>query len=419
MEFVRHASRAAALTLGMLCVAANAELPSHPIVQVLKPSTADINTEKAPYRTLDFGSAIAVYKNVALVGEPGANSGGLDNSGRVAVFTRRDGTWQRTGTFTSPSPRQFAGFGNRIALENDSALIGDSNTIYVYKYTSATGWKVVQWVRPANTDSSFEYPMNIEYKCGNALVTAYEGTLTMVYAYERRSDGRLAYKARWVQPTDDQEFGRSLAVDCDVAAVGAGAIEFNEDRPGNPGVYVYRKVNGAWRYTQTLVPTGLAPGGEGLGNSVAIKGQYIFAGVPGKSPEVDTNAGTSRQGVVYVFARTTGGYAETGHFRPSLDESSHYVAFGGSLKPTEDGLVVEALVPGPYGDPHDQLFFSYTNLGPSPKALGIAHAPPDWKGYFESRGSGRGLFVVVPDQNPECYFCVIGSVNVYDLARTQ
>jgi hypothetical protein len=74
---------------------ARAELPRLQAAQTLRPLPEEVlpDPQGFPESPL-FGAALALAGAPALSGMPGA----FDDAGRVAIFTRRGGSWVRTGT---------------------------------------------------------------------------------------------------------------------------------------------------------------------------------------------------------------------------------------------------------------------------------------------------------------------------------
>jgi len=413
MEFVRHASRVAALALGVWAASANAQLPSHPLVQVLRPNAAD-TTNSVQYPFADFGTSVAVYKSMALVGMPNTWQGTLSDVGRVGVFTRRDGVWQRTGTFSSPASKRW-NFGRHVALEDDGAMIGDQFTMYVMKYTQATGWKIVQWVKPPKHDTPTNFPIAVQFKCNTVIATANSYDQT-VYFYDRLADGTLALRSQFKAPAgpEQQNFGASLAVDCNLAVVGApNSIMPGVSIPGS--AYVFRRENGTWRYVQHLVPPDGATGDQ-FGASVAINQQKIFVGAPEASTQVNQGARTAEQGVVYIYSPANGVYGVTDRLHPTAEQHNHYAHFGEQVSVTDRQLFVRASTYN-FDESYDRmenLVFSYSRSGGTAQAVGIARGVPE---ALDIAASGNRLFVGAPE-DVECTACT-GTVNIYDVEHTQ
>ncbi len=98
-----------------------------------------------------------------------------------------------------------------------------------------------------------------------------------------------ALKVEATTPLNPDQFGRSVAVYGDWAAVGA-----NEESAYKGAVYIYHKSSSGWSPSQKI------PGGSAddiLGTSVAIYGDFLLIGAPG----VSSNAGRA-----YVYQLSSG-----------------------------------------------------------------------------------------------------------------
>lgn len=98
------------------------------------------------------------------------------------------------------------------------------------------------------------------------------------------------------------EFGVSVAVDGDLAVVGAPGHDYQGDVPDAGAAYVFApNVDGTWVQEAQLSPADGQPL-DHFGLRVAISGTTIVVGAPGHDVEASENAG-----VAYVFAQTDPG----------------------------------------------------------------------------------------------------------------
>jgi hypothetical protein len=70
-----------------------------------------------------FGTSVALFGNVALVGAPGSDLG-VNNAGASYLFIRDGETWTEFDRLLDPLPNAGSGFGTGVALGTDIALIG-------------------------------------------------------------------------------------------------------------------------------------------------------------------------------------------------------------------------------------------------------------------------------------------------------
>lgn len=173
----------------------------------------------------------------------------------------------------------------------------------------------------------------------------------VVYVY-RPDAGGWAEAQRLVAAdgTDNDGFGRSIAVAGDVMLVGAD---------NTAAAYVFVRQDGVWTQTAQL---GVDGGGAGLGYAVALSGEYALVGAPGN----DHGAGAAylfrRQGASWQVAATlTGDGSETVAGADGAEDIQRPEGFGGAVAIDGDWALVGA--PGGVAD----LFFG-AGFGNEPAA---------------------------------------------------
>jgi hypothetical protein len=78
----------------------------------------------------NFGLSVALKGSTILVGSPRAAIGGNAGQGALYVFTESNGTWSQTQKLTASDGAANANFGNAVALDGSTALIGtDGSTV--------------------------------------------------------------------------------------------------------------------------------------------------------------------------------------------------------------------------------------------------------------------------------------------------
>ena len=96
-----------------------------------------------------FGSAIALDGDTAIVGAHLDDIGGTMMQGSAYVFTRTGGVWTQQQKLTANDPIAGAAFGETVALEGDTALLGApslaSKSVYVFTRTGGV------WTRNRNS----------------------------------------------------------------------------------------------------------------------------------------------------------------------------------------------------------------------------------------------------------------------------
>lgn len=141
------------------------------------------------------------------------------------------------------------------------------------------------------------------------------------YVFERRG-GRWVQTAKLTAPSpwDFDRFGFSVAVSGATVIVGADRRD-QGDRVDSGAAFVFRSAGGGWSLEATVRPRDLAEK-DGLGLSVAIDGDAILVGAPGKGA-----------GAAYLFRRRDGRWQEEAKLEdpsPTANGSfGHAVALSG------------------------------------------------------------------------------------------
>ena len=350
-----------------------------------------------------FGYAVAISGTTAMVSEAKATINGREGQGEVYVFTRMGAQWILTQKLIAGDGAADDVFGSSISLSGDTAIIGalgvqdDRGAAYVFK-RSGDGWKQAQkltasdglpldWfgysvglsgthlivgARNAQGDRGAAYfydgssgdwvlaaeltPADLQPQdyFGNSV--AISGTTALVGAFD--IDGHTAgaayifnYRSRsgWIQtqklvPSDgerDDWFGWSVALSDNTAVIGANqALINNHHHQG--AVYVFNKSSGVWIESQKLLATDGAEFGA-LGTSVALDGDTILAGAPGRP-------------AAYLFNRTNNIWSQRAEFI-----ASDYSESGGNFawKAALDGYtsLVSSTFSTVNGNPEGAAYF--------------------------------------------------------------
>ena len=313
---------------------------SPPIINYQLWQHAEHPTLTADTRTAndEFGYAVAIDGDTAVVGMPGDDDGNL-NAGAAFVFTRDDssGTWSQVAKLRASDPGtqntdQYR-FGLSVAVHEDT-LNGDTIVVGAPDHSNSKG-AVYVFSEPSNgwandTDSD-DVDNEFDHTTETAKFLASDGTA-------------------------DDEFGNSVAVVGNTIVVGAYLDDDNGDSSGS--AYVFDEPSGGWandtdsddadaefdHTTETLKLSG-SSGSDNFGRSVAIDGDTIVVGASGD------DSGT---GSAFVFIKPATDWANssgtevaklTAYFGSGSDEGDR---FGRSV--AIDGYTI---VVGAYGDDGD------------------------------------------------------------------
>jgi hypothetical protein len=241
----------------------------------------------------DFGSAVTLDPTgtTAYIGAQGATLGANYAQGAVYVFQQSGGTWSQIQKLTIADGEAADDFGNRIALDGSTMLIGANDAT-------------------VNGDPSV----------GEAFVFTYTGG-SWVQTQKLTSNDAQAY----------DYFGISVVLQGDTALIGANNATVNGN--GYQGaVYVFTRADGLWTQSDKLVAT---DGGQGdyFGVTMSLDGDTVLIGADGA-----TVGGNADQGAVYVFQNQNGSWLQ--QQKLTVDDGAVEDYFGASLVLSGDtGLV--------------------------------------------------------------------------------
>ncbi|UCD74924.1 MAG: hypothetical protein JSV91_14195 [Phycisphaerales bacterium] len=295
----------------------------------------------------EFGYAVAIDGVVAVVGAPDDDDQG-DDSGSVYVF-RHDGVdWIEEAKLTASDGAVGDDFGAALALRDNTLIIGahldddngeDSGSVYVYRYDGAN-WMEEAKLTASDGESDDDFGGNIAIGGGPG------SEITVIGAYrddDNGSDAGAAYVFRfdgtnWVeqaklvasdgQPSD--LFGAAVAVDDDVALIGASWDDETEANCGS--AYIFRYDGANWNEDVKLLASDGAVM-DFFGWAVAIDGDAALIGA-----SYDDDHGT-KSGSAYLFR-----YDGTEWFEVKITaaDGAAQDMFGQSVAIKEDTIVIGA-----------------------------------------------------------------------------
>lgn len=326
-------------TLAALAAAplARAELPSLQSAQTLQPLFEEVMPDPEGFpETPFFGFALALAGNTALSGMPGA----FANEGRVAIFTRRGGSWVRTGTLQARDRASGASFGNDVALAEGRALVASRTGVYVFAASDGT-WRQTQKLR-------FDGPVQIADLDWNGSVAVVGvgvddvGTRSNgVYAFALTSSGQLQRIAKFTANDTASEdlFGNRVAIAGTVVAITAPG--YNKDQGA---VYYFGCTVSGCRERQKLLANDGKPG-DHFGSSVAVRTHVLVVGADASDPARPEHDGATGAG--YVFVRPNSTWIESQKLGATAVESDPYRALGGAVALTGERVLLGAVgLPG-------------------------------------------------------------------------
>jgi hypothetical protein len=286
-----------------------------------------------------FGRSVSLSGDTGIVGAYAFAGGG------AAYVVQRSGeNWSQVGQLLADDRVEGDEFGRAVAIQGDVALIGApadheegiwAGTAYVFQRT-AEGWSQMAKILPEYS-GALDFGISVAIDGHTAIIGA-EGARTGQamdpgLAYIFRNDG-----GQWSQiaslaaedGSDGDHFGHAVSISGDRALVGTYRSSVGGNNPSG-AAYIFEEVDGQWTEVAKLSPPD--PEMDKLfGASVAVDGNLAVVGSPVSSRYAYYN------GAAFVFADTGSGWSQVATLLP--DGPEHIPAEFGTSVDIEDGRIV-------------------------------------------------------------------------------
>ena len=315
----------------------------------------------------DFGSAVAIVGDTAVVGAPGEASSttGVNSTpdekapdtGAAYVFVRRGTNWTQQAYLKASQASQGDRFGISVAVDRETVVVG------AYEEDSST----------SGVNST---PDHAAKNAGAAYVFVGRGSNWTQQAYLKAS-----------QVTAGDCFGVSVAVSGDTVVVGAfwedsnstGVNSIPDTKAADSGAaYVFVRRGTNWTQ-QAYLKAHQVNAGDAFGHSVGVSGDTVVVGAgyeDSSTTGIDgaPNESAPNAGAAYVFVRRGTNWIQRAYLK------AHQVTagdeFGQSVAIDGDTVVVGA--PWENQTTRTGAAYVFTGLGPSAFAVAATFAGTDW-----------------------------------------
>ncbi|MEO1623898.1 MAG: T9SS type A sorting domain-containing protein [Bacteroidota bacterium] len=278
----------------------------------------------------DFGGAVAISGEYAVVGARGADRDAignnlLSNAGAVYVFKRdRSGVWQQLQKIVAKQRIEEAKFGESIYFQDDVLMIGAPNSreqyngttysqvgaVYAFELNASGIWEEQQKLIPPTIERFFGTAISVS---GDRMVIGTPGVSSSIgraFLYERDGNGQWS-GAEVILASDGEggdQFGRQVAIAGDFAVIGSALHDKGTsgqiDMPEAGAAYVFRRnVSGGWTEVQKLVASDRDTM-DRFGASVAMVDDLLLVGAKLKNGATYGNLITQAGGA-YLFQKNT------------------------------------------------------------------------------------------------------------------
>ncbi|MEP0846654.1 MAG: hypothetical protein HRF50_07500 [Phycisphaerae bacterium] len=286
------------------------------------PAGAECLTSKLlsgdPAATDNFGVAVAIDGDYLAAGAHHDDEGAI-NAGAVYVFQRSGGAWLQRAKLRAADPTANDVLGLTVAIDGDTVVAGafldnsptfHAGSAYVFRGSGANWLQEVKLVAPVQNIWQ-EFGASVDISGDRVAVGAPLGGdpnapvgQAFVFLRAGTSWGLEAELTRAADDADPNEaFGSAVAIDGDVACVGA---DMDSDAQHNRGAaYVFRRSGDAW--TREAKLTASDGGAEHrFGNAVDIQGDLALIG----AYSYDAPGPVYNAGAAYVFRRVHGAWSQ-------------------------------------------------------------------------------------------------------------
>jgi len=203
----------------------------------------------------------------------------------------------------------------------------------------------------------------------------------------------------------DSGGGFAESVSAWVNRIAVGAPADSHTLPGAGAVYLYRNDGGIWSFEQKLTASDLAAG-DGFGYAVAMAGNYLAVGAPGKS---------SWRGRVYVFHLSAGVWSQVANLAAGDAEAAD--SLGISVASWDPYLVVGASGDDDNGEDAGAVY-GFRRLAGGYTEVGKRNAGDGWPHdeYGTSVSIYNGTFAVGSPYTEVGGKAAAGAAYIYDWA---
>ncbi len=291
-----------------------------------------------------FGAGVALDGDTALVGAPWKRNGGTLGAGAVYVFVRSGTIWTQQARLRA-SDGDAAAFGDSVALDGDTALVGAAGenpgtnvgSAYVFIRTGTT-WSEQARLLASDGQSYDLFGISVALEGDTALIGTVAGSAPgapdagAAYVFTR-TGSIWAERTKLVanDASDWDGFGASVALSGTTALLGAGG----DDPAGilSGSSYVFVGAGSSWSQQAKLVAADAEPF-DGFHQVVGLEGDTAVIGV------AENDQSNPGPGSAYVFVRT--GTTWTEQAKLNAADGEVYDAFGWSVSVSSDSILVGA-----------------------------------------------------------------------------
>lgn len=255
----------------------------------------------------NFGAAVAMYGDYAVVGAPNEDIGAAGQAGAVYIYQRISGVWTYIDRIIAPFQATDDFYGSSVAIDSDLQIIvgarnedqnssGTSGTLtnagaaYVYVYDVANSkWSTLApfTIVPSDRAAGDNFGWAVDIDGSFAVISAVNDDdnfsspaivdVGSVYIFQRTPGNIWTLAKKFtedIQPL--QQYGGSVSIYGGEVAVGSKSTDVNNVDEDEGKVYMY-KSNPTWQRYQ-IITAPLPLEGGNFGQDVSLSGNYLAVG---------------------------------------------------------------------------------------------------------------------------------------------
>ncbi len=262
-----------------------------------------------------FGSTVAVHENTAIIGAYGKDEVGTD-SGAAYIFVRSGTSWTQQAKLTHQGAVPGDEFGSAVAVYGDNALVGahlsdaagpDSGAAYLFR-RSGNNWTEELQLLPNDIGVGDEFGYAVALTERTALIGSPKesrnlGNMGAAYVFVETQEAWVQQaKLTATNGAGGDEFGAAVAIHQDTAIIGAWkddhpVVDPDEDptlQADKGSAYSFLRDGLSWVEKRRIVAAGTNQS-DLFGASVAIGGAFAIIGAKGN----DSAGGNSGSAFIY------------------------------------------------------------------------------------------------------------------------
>jgi len=261
----------------------------------------------------NFGASVALDGSTLVVGANGATVGGNAAQGAVYVFTESNGTWTQTQKLTANDGAAYDNFGLSVALKGSTILVGSpraaiganagQGALYVFTESNGT-WSQTQKLTASDGATNDSFGESVALDGSTALIGAYNATINghtwqgAAYIFTE-SNGSWSEGQRLTASdgTAGANFGNAVALNGSTALIGADASTVRGNTYQGKA-YLFTESGGNWSQSDMFIASDGAVD-DYFGAALAWDGVTALISTPHP-----TIGGNTWQGAAYFYEQS-------------------------------------------------------------------------------------------------------------------